>query len=151
QQDKGDATFGGQKYQSLDDHARTELLREFLPIARGLISEKVKFIGTVQTDEATLRFVNSVDAPRLAELGTSCPDHFLRTKIKPLYVDFDPQHDDVSVLLEKFEKGLAQYREDYTAYYEACKRPDSPPMRDPSPTVVLIPGVGMIAWGKNKS
>lgn len=151
QHDKGEKTFGGQKYQSLSDEARTALLREFLPRARGLISANVKFIGTVQTDETTLRFVNSVDAPRLAELGTSCPDHFLRTKIKPLYVDFDPQHDDVSVLLEKFEKGLAQYRADYTAYYEACKRPDSPPMRDPSPTVVLIPGVGMIAWGKNKS
>ena len=90
EQDKGELTFGGQKYQSLDENARTALLTEFLPVARGLISNKVKFIGTVQTDDATLRFVNSADAPRLAELGTSCPDHFLRTKIKPLLVDFDP-------------------------------------------------------------
>ena len=149
--DKGEMTFGGQKYQSLDDAARTDLLKDFLPVARGLLSNKVKFIGTVQTDDATLRFVNSVDAPRLAELGTSCPDHFLRTKIKPLFVDFDPQNDDFDTLITKFKSGLEKYREDYTAYYEACKREDSPAMRDPSPTVVLIPGVGMIAWGKNKS
>jgi hypothetical protein len=151
QHDKGANTFGGQKYQSLSDAARTELLREFLPVARGLISEKVKFIGTVQTDETTLRFVNSVDAPRLAELGTSCPDHFLRTKIKPLYVEFDPQNDSLETLISRFKIGLEKYRADYAAYYEACKRADSPAMRDPSPTVVLIPGVGMIAWGKNKS
>ncbi len=149
--DKGEMTFGGQKYQSLNESARTELLTAFLPVARGLISNKVKFIGTVQTDDNTLRFVNSVDAPRLAALGTSCPDHFLRTKIQPLYVDFDPQNDDVDTLIAKFKSGLAAYRESYTAYYEACKREDSPAMRDPSPTVVLIPGIGMIAWGKNKS
>lgn len=151
QHDKGDKTFGGQKYQSLSDLDRTKLLREFLPVARGLISEKVKFISTIQTDEATLRFVNSVDAPRLAELGTSCPDHFLRTKIKPLYVEFNPQEDSLDVLINRFKSGLQKYREDYTAYYEACKHPDSPAMRDPSPTVILIPGIGMIAWGKNKS
>ncbi|MES2674616.1 MAG: bifunctional rhamnulose-1-phosphate aldolase/short-chain dehydrogenase [Pseudomonadota bacterium] len=149
--DQGDKTFGGQKYQSLSEAARTTLLREFLPVARGLISEKVKFIATVQTDEATLRFVNSVDAPRLAELGTSCPDHFLRTKIKPLYVEFDPQSDSLDTLISRFESGLQKYRTDYAAYYEACRHPDSPAMRDPSPTVVLIPGVGMLAWGKNKS
>lgn len=149
--DKGDKTFGGQKYQSLNDAERTALLREFMPVARGLISEKVKFIGTVQTDESTLRFVNSVDAPRLAELGTSCPDHFLRTKIKPLYVEFDPQRDNLDTLVSRFKAGLQKYRADYVAYYEACKRADSPAMRDPSPTVVLIPGVGMLAWGKNKS
>lgn len=151
QHDKGDMTFGGAKCQSLDASARDDLLAAFLPVARGMLSNKVKFIGTVQTDDATLRFVNSVDAPRLAELGTSCPDHFLRTKIKPLYVDFDPQSDDFATLVTKFKQGLAKYRDDYTAYYEACKRPDSPAMRDPSPTVVLIPGVGMIGWGKNKS
>lgn len=151
QHDKGEATFGGQQYQSLSEQDRDALLREFLPVARGLISAKVKFIATLQTDDNTLRFVNSVDAPRLAELGTSCPDHFLRTKIKPLYVNFDPQKDDAATLIARFREGLEKYRADYIAYYETCKRPDSPAMRDPSPTVVLIPGVGMIAWGKNKS
>tara|TARA_B100002003_G_scaffold189365_1_gene178157 strand:- start:2224 stop:3873 length:1650 start_codon:yes stop_codon:yes gene_type:complete len=149
--DKGEMTFGGQKYAPLDESSRTRLLTEFLPVARGMISTKVKFIATVQTDEATLRFVNSVDAPLLAALGTSCPDHFLRTKIKPLLVDFDPQNDDLEQLVDKFKTGLQQYREDYTAYYESCKHDDSPAMRDPSPTVILIPGIGMIAWGKNKS
>lgn len=149
--DRGEKTFGGVKYESLDDGARKKLLRDFLPVARGLISEKVKFIATVQTDAATLRFVNSVDAQRLAELGTSCPDHFLRTKIKPLYVDFNPQTETLELLISRFKAGLQQYRADYAAYYEACRHPDSPPMRDPSPTVILIPGVGMIALGKNKS
>ena len=99
-----------------------------------------------------LRFVNSVDGPRLAALGTSCPDHFLRTKIKPLFVDWDPETGDVEALQAvDLPTALAQYRKDYAAYYDRCKRPDSPAMRDPNPTVVLIPGLGMIAWGKNKS
>lgn len=149
--DQGEMTFGGSKVESLDDDARKALLHEFLPQARGLLSRNNKFIATVQTDCKTLRFVNSVDAQRLADLGTSCPDHFLRTKIKPLFVDFKPGQDSPTQLLQKFEQGLERYREDYRAYYENCKRADSPPMRDPSPTVVLIPGVGMIGWGKNKS
>src|SRR5467141_662697 len=98
-----------------------------------------------------LRFVNSVDGPRLAALGTSCPDHFLRTKIKPLFADWDPASHDIESLKESLAEGLVQYRKDYQAYYDECKRPDSPAMRDPNPTVVLIPGLGMIAWGKNKS
>lgn len=151
ERDKGDDTFGGQKYQSLSDEERQRLLVRLLPRLRGMVSQQNKFIGTVQSDEAILRFVNSHDAPRLAELGTSCPDHFLRTKIKPLYVDWNPQEEDLDALLQKLESGLVQYREDYIAYYETCKHPDSPPMRDPNPTVILIPGIGMVAWGKNKS
>lgn len=149
--DRGDDTFGGQKYQSLSDDEREALLVRLLPRLRGMVSQQNKFIGTVQADAAILRFVNSQDAPRLAELGTSCPDHFLRTKIKPLYVDWNPQEEDFDALVQKLESGLAQYREDYAAYYEACKHSNSPPMRDPNPTVILVPGVGMIAWGKNKS
>ncbi|HTP07766.1 MAG TPA: bifunctional rhamnulose-1-phosphate aldolase/short-chain dehydrogenase [Anaerolineae bacterium] len=149
--DKGARTFGGQKYAALDSQTRDELLVKLLPKMRGLVSQANRFIGTVHLTDRVLEFVNSVDAPRLAEIGTSCPDHFLRTKIKPLYVDWDPQHESESVLLEKLESGLAQYRADYTAYYEACKRPDSPAMRDPNPTVILIPGLGLIAWGKTKS
>ncbi len=149
--DKGEATFGGQKYQSLTDDEREALLVKVLPKLRGIISMQNKYIGTIQADSTILRFVNSYDAPRLAELGTSCPDHFIRTKIKPLYVDWNPQTEDGETLLQKLEAGVEQYRWDYTAYYEACKHPDSPAMRDPSPTVVLIPGIGIIAWGKNKS
>ncbi len=149
--DRGAATFGGAKYQSLDDSARGELLFEILPWLRGQISSKARFIGTVDWRLETLRFVNSRDAARLAELGTSCPDHFLRTKIKPLYVDWNPQAEDVAALKAKLTAGLEQYRKDYAAYYNACRRPDSPAMRDPNPTVILVPGVGSIAWGKNKS
>lgn len=149
--DKGPMTFGGPKVESLSEEARTALLAKFLPVARGVLSNKVKFIATVQSDETALRFVNSVDAPRLAKLGTSCPDHFLRTKIQPLYVDFDPANDDFDALVSKLEAGIVQYRIDYEEYYNNCKRPDSPAMRDPSPTVILIPGVGIIGWGKNKS
>lgn len=149
--DKGEQTFGGQKYSALDEESRNTLLTEILPQLRGFVSQQNRFIGTIQADENTLRFVNSVDAPRLAELGTSCPDHFLRTKIKPLYVEWNPQQEDTDALLEKLAAGIEAYRQDYTAYYEACKHPDSPAMRDPNPRVILIPGVGMIAWGKNKS
>ncbi|MDE0180395.1 MAG: bifunctional rhamnulose-1-phosphate aldolase/short-chain dehydrogenase [Caldilineaceae bacterium] len=149
--DRGEETFGGQKHAALGDEAREAVLVELLPALRGLISQQSRFIGTVQADESILRFVNSQDAARLAELGTSCPDHFLRTKIKPLYVDWDPQGEDVGALLAKLEGGLTRYRQDYADYYDAHKHADSPAMRDPNPTVILIPGIGMIAWGKNKS
>lgn len=149
--DKGEKTFGGQKYDTLGDDERDDLLVELLPWLRGRVSQQKKFIGTVQSDPTILRFVNSNDAPRLAELGTSCPDHFLRTKIKPLYVAWNPRKQDLEELKSALAAGLEQYRKDYTAYYEACKHDNSPAMRDPNPTVILIPGVGMIAWGKNKS
>ena len=149
--DKGSQTFGGAKYQSLPSEQRDNLLVEILPWLRGQVSQQARFVATVQTDDTIQRFVNSLDAPRLAELGTSCPDHFLRTKIKPLYVSWNPQQEDVAVLRSKLAAGLKQYRLDYKAYYDKCKHPNSPAMRDPHPTVILIPGIGMIAWGKNKS
>jgi rhamnulose-1-phosphate aldolase/alcohol dehydrogenase len=149
--DKGAATFGGQQFASLPDAERNALLVQLLPRLRGMISGERRFIATLEQRPAIMEFVNSYDAPRLAELGTSCPDHFLRTKIKPLYVPWNPQQEDFASLLSRLEQGLADYRRDYAAYYEACKHPDSPAMRDPNPTVILIPGVGMIAWGKNKS
>ncbi len=149
--EKGENTFGGAKYQSLNEEKRRAALVELLPWLRGQISQKQRFIGTIQDDEKTLRFVNSSDAARLAELGTSCPDHFLRTKIKPLYIDWNPQTEDGAALKAKLTAGLEKYRADYAAYYESCKRADSPAMRDPNPTVILIPGLGMIAWGKDKS
>ena len=148
----GDAkAFGGAKYKTLEAAKRHEVLARILPWLRGQVSQEKRFIGTVQDDEKILRFVNSSDAPRLAELGTSCPDHFLRTKIKPLYIDWNPQTEDVATLKSKLQAGLENYRKDYAKYYNACKRANSPAMRDPNPTVVLIPGVGMVAWGKDKS
>jgi len=145
------AAFGGAKYQTLDEAKRRATFAAILPWLRGQVSKEKRFIGTVQDDAKILRFVNSKDAARLAELGTSCPDHFLRTKIKPLYVDWNPQAEDVAALKAKLADGIAAYRKDYAAYYAACKHANSPAMRDPNPTVVLIPGLGMVAWGKDKS
>ncbi|WP_291986724.1 bifunctional rhamnulose-1-phosphate aldolase/short-chain dehydrogenase [Luteitalea sp.] len=149
--DKGADTFGGQKYPDIDAAQRDAVLVEILPWLRGLVSSQKRMVATLQHDATILRFVNSHDAPRLAELGTSCPDHFLRTKIKPLYVAWDPGTSDIEGLRRRLIDGLEQYRRDYAAYYEACRRPDSPAMRDPNPTVILIPGLGMIAFGKDKS
>lgn len=149
--DQGENTFGGQKHQTLPDAERKQVLVELLPWLRGQLSKSKRVVATVQDDTKMLRFVNSVDGLRLAELGTSCPDHFLRTKIKPLFVNWDPASGDVEGLKTLIADGLVQYRKDYAAYYERCKHPDSPAMRDANPTVILIPGVGMIAWGKNKS
>jgi rhamnulose-1-phosphate aldolase/alcohol dehydrogenase len=151
ERDRGAMTFGGPKHEALPVAERKHLLAELLPWLRGQISGGKRMVGTVQDDEKMLRFVNSVDGPRLAELGTSCPDHFLRTKIKPLFIDWAPASGDIGSLKSLLVEGLAQYRQDYEAYYQRCRRPDSPAMRDTNPTVVLIPGLGMVAWGKNKS
>src|SRR5687768_2409468 len=151
QRDRGEQTFGGQKHVPLAEEERLRVFAEIAPVLRGQISASRRFVGTMQHDERMLRFVNSHDAPRLAALGTSCPDHFLRTKIKPLFVDWDPARGDIDGLKAALPVQLEAYRQDYIAYYNRCRRPDSPPMRDPNPTVILIPGLGMIAWGKNKS
>ncbi|HUF10548.1 MAG TPA: bifunctional rhamnulose-1-phosphate aldolase/short-chain dehydrogenase [Rhodothermales bacterium] len=143
--------FGGARYQTLNESRRAEVLSEMLPWLRGEVSRDQKMIGTVQTDEDTLEFVNSVDAPRLAELGTSCPDHFLRTKIKPLFADWNPASGDLGSLKKLLAAGIEQYRSDYADYYEQCKHENSPARRQSNPTVVLIPGIGMITWGKTKS
>jgi rhamnulose-1-phosphate aldolase/alcohol dehydrogenase len=143
--------FGGEKYPALPPEKRNQLFAAILPWLRGQVSQQRRFIGTVQDDEKILRFVNSHEAPRLAALGTSCPDHFLRTKIKPLYVPWDPTTGDLDALKKLLTEGLVQYRQDYADYYEKCKHDNSPAMRDPNPTVVLIPGLGLIAWGKDKS
>lgn len=147
----GEKSYGGTKYQSLEKEERRDVLADVLPYIRGQVSQEKQFVGTVQDDDIVLQFINSEDAPRLAELGTSCPDHFLRTKIKPLYVDWDPQNESVAELKDKVQSGLEEYRLDYADYYNNHKGEDSPDMRDPNPTVILIPGLGMIAWGKNKS
>src|SRR5262249_27488621 len=145
------AAFGGPKYYALDESRRREVFAAILPWLRGRVSQQKRFIGTIQDDERILRFVNSRDAARIAELGTSCPDHFLRTKITPLYVDWNAGAEEIEVLKAKLQNGLEKYQNNYADYYNRCKRPDSPPMRDANPTVILIPGLGMMAWGKDKS
>jgi rhamnulose-1-phosphate aldolase/alcohol dehydrogenase len=145
------AAFGGARHAAMGEADSLRVLSSVLPWLRGQVSAEKALVATVQAGPSVLRFVNSKDAPRLAELGTSCPDHFLRTKIKPLYVDWDPKGGDAGALKAKLASGLEQYRRDYAAYYAKCRHPTSPAMRDPNPTVVLIPGIGLIAWGKDKS
>jgi rhamnulose-1-phosphate aldolase/alcohol dehydrogenase len=149
--DRGAETFGGQKYGEVDAELAQRITTDLLPFLRGQVSQKTRFIGTVHRDEAVLEFVNSNDAMRLAEIGTSCPDHFLRTKIKPMYVEWDPATADLDALKALILEALEKYRSDYAAYYQACKHDNSPAMRDANPTVILIPGLGLISFGKNKS
>ena len=151
QHDKGELTFGGIRYSELNESARRSTLVEILPWLRGQVSSDERLVATVQDNEMMRYFVNSEDVVRLSELGTSCPDHFLRTKIKPMYVPWDPHHQSLADLKELILEGLDRYRQDYSAYYERCKHDDSPALRNTNPSVVLIPGLGMIAWGKNKS
>ncbi len=148
------------KFTSLPQTTRHAVLSQLLPWLRGQVSQQQRCIGTIQEDEAILRFVNSHAAPRLAELGTSCPDHFLRTKIKPLYLPLEAALTDdspagiadfVAHLKVQITAGLATYRQDYADYYERCRRPGSPAMRDANPTVILLPTLGMVTWGKDKS
>src|SRR5581483_3544365 len=120
---------------------------EIMPVLRGEIGG---VLGHFDDGETVLRFVNSARAKALAWQGTSCPDHFVRTKVRPLFVDWNPAQGDAASLIAAIRQGMAAYREDYARYYEAHKRPDSPAMRSPNPTVVLVPGVGMFSFGRSK-
>ena len=143
---KGPALFGGEKFAARSDHAA--LARTLMPVIRGEVGPA---IGHFNADEEVLRFVNSERAAVLAYQGTSCPDHFVRTKVRPLYVAWSPAHGDESSLMEALRSGLETYRADYGQYYEENKVADSPAVRSKSPTVVLVPGVGMFAFGRNKA
>jgi len=122
------------------------------PILRGFCSSQTRMVGHFSDDERVLQFINSNDLARLAPLGTSCPDHFLRTKISPMVLDLKPEEDlsDVSVIKEKLIPAFEAYRQLYAQYYESCRRPNSPAMRDPNPVVILWPGVGMFTFAKDK-
>ncbi len=151
EQTAGTPAFGGPLHESLPAAARRAVAARLMPAIRGFVSGNQHMVGHFNDSGAVLEFVNSRDMDGLAALGTSCPDHFLRTKIKPLYVDWDLANGDVDSLQLALEAGLKQYQVDYKAYYDACKRPDSPAMRGGNPSVILIPGIGMIGWGKSKS
>ena len=145
---KKGSSFGGAKHES---HAEREAIAlKVMPLLRGRVSAKQRVIGSFTDAPDVLAFVNSGSAQKLAHLGTSCPDHFIRTKIRPLFVQWDPKSD-VSLLEAKVDEALATYRTEYAEYYKAHALPESPAMRDASPTVVLVPGVGMFSFGKNKA
>ncbi len=149
---KNRPVFGGQKIQSLEPSARKEQAAALAPVLRGFCSSYVQMVGHFTDDERVLEFANSNDLDRLAPLGTSCPDHFLRTKISPLVLDLAPDADlsDTEALKARILPAIEAYRAMYTEYYESCKHPDSPAMRDPNPVVILYPGVGMFTFAKNK-
>jgi rhamnulose-1-phosphate aldolase/alcohol dehydrogenase len=144
--------FGGPKLESLAPTKRRKQAATIAPILRGLCSSEKSMIGHFTDDDRVLQFINSQDLKKLAPLGTSCPDHFLRTKIQPLVLSLEADSDlsDTEAVIAKLEPAFEQYRKEYKDYYETCKHPDSPAMRDPNPVVILYPGIGMFTFAKNK-
>ncbi|MER8534919.1 bifunctional rhamnulose-1-phosphate aldolase/short-chain dehydrogenase [Mesorhizobium sp. M1005] len=148
---QGKPIFGGEVVKSLDAPARRAVAAKLMPRIRGLISENSHKLGHFDDSPAVLEFVNSRDLRPLAALGTSCPDHFLRTKIRPLVIEFDPQNPDVDAVIARLADDVSEYRVGYQAYYDRCKHTDSPPVRDPNAVVYLMPGVGMFTFAGDKA
>ena len=146
-----DAAFGGEKVQALAPDERRAYAATLMPALRGKLSKLEPKVAHFTDADTVLEFVNAQRAEELAAMGTSCPDHFLRTKIRPLFVDVDPRKTDAATLAGQLDERLEAYRKDYEAYYERCKHADSPAIRDPYPVVVLIPGVGMLTFAKDKA
>jgi rhamnulose-1-phosphate aldolase/alcohol dehydrogenase len=144
--------FGGQKIESLPAEARKDKAAELIPLLRGLASSENQMIGHFTDNDTVLEYINSKDLERLAPMGTSCPDHFLRTKIQPLILNLDKEEDlsDAEAILKKLAPSFDKYRQEYKEYYENCKHDNSPAMRDPNPVIIIYPGVGMFGFAKNK-
>jgi rhamnulose-1-phosphate aldolase/alcohol dehydrogenase len=149
---KNRPVFGGAKLSSLTREKRLLQAVSLAPVLRGLCSHSIKMIGHFTDDDRVMEFINSNDLDRLAPMGTSCPDHFLRTKISPLVLSLSPDEDlrDSNKLRDKLAPAFEAYRKMYADYYNACKHPNSPPMRDANPVVILYPGVGMFTFSKDK-
>ncbi len=144
--------FGGAKVADVDADNRKKQAAALAPILRGFCSSERRMVGHFTDDPRVLEFINSNDVDRLAPLGTSCPDHFLRTKISPLVLDLAPNADlsDAAALKAQLEPAFEAYRAMYKEYYDTCKRPNSPAMRDPNPVIILYPGIGMFSFSKDK-
>jgi rhamnose utilization protein RhaD (predicted bifunctional aldolase and dehydrogenase)/NAD(P)-dependent dehydrogenase (short-subunit alcohol dehydrogenase family) len=145
---KGETRFGGQAVPARTD--RNELAVQIAPFLRGRVSAQKRWIANFTDAADVLQFVNSADAKNLSFLGTSCPDHFIRTKIRPLFVPWTAGAN-LAQLKEEIDRALTEYREQYGAYYRGFATQDSPALRDPNPTIVLIQGLGMFSFGKNKT
>jgi rhamnose utilization protein RhaD (predicted bifunctional aldolase and dehydrogenase)/NAD(P)-dependent dehydrogenase (short-subunit alcohol dehydrogenase family) len=146
----GHKHFGGGKAKSRDAEVRHAIALKIMPHLRGVVSQKQRAIGTFTDTPLVLDFVNSEHAEQLAHLGTSCPDHFIRTKIRPMFVKWNPAGE-AGELDELVDMALETYRAEYAQYYKAHAESDSPAIRDASPTVVLVPGIGMFSFGKDKT
>src|SRR6185436_11923327 len=144
--------FGGEKIRSLLKEDRLKRASALAPVLRGFCSSYIKMIGHFTDDDRVLQYINSNDLGRLAPMGTSCPDHFLRTKISPLVLKLTPQEDlsNTASVKEKLSPQFDEYRKMYADYYNKCKHANSPAMRDPNPVVILYPGVGMFTFAKDK-
>lgn len=144
--------FGGAQLQSVPQKERLAKAASLAPILRGFCSSQTKMIGHFTDDERVLQYINSNDLDKLAPLGTSCPDHFLRTKISPLVLNLDPTEDigDLIKIKERLQPQFDAYRKMYAEYYNTCKHPNSPAMRDSNPVVILYRGVGMFTFAKDK-
>ncbi|MET1057879.1 MAG: bifunctional aldolase/short-chain dehydrogenase [Pedobacter sp.] len=144
--------FGGQKIGSPEKTQREAQAALLAPILRGFCSSERHMVGHFTDDARVLEFINSNDLDRLAPLGTSCPDHFLRTKISPLVLDLSPDEDlsDPAALKERLAPAFVAYRKMYADYYETCKHPNSPAIRDSNPVIILYPGIGMFSFSKDK-
>lgn len=144
--------FGGQKIQSLTKADRLAKAADLAPILRGFCSSERSMLGHFTDDDRVLEFINSNDLDRLAPLGTSCPDHFLRTKISPLVLDLAKDEDlsDTAAIKEKLAPAFEAYRKMYTDYYNTCKHDNSPAVRDANPVIIIYPGVGMFSFSKDK-
>jgi rhamnulose-1-phosphate aldolase/alcohol dehydrogenase len=149
---KRSAVFGGSKISSLPSEERKKKAAALAPVLRGFCSSHTRMVGHFTDDDRVLEFINSNDLQKLGPMGTSCPDHFLRTKISPLILSLKPDEslDDVNALKEKLSPQFQDYRKMYTDYYNACKHPNSPALRDPNPVVILYPGIGMFTFAKDK-
>ena len=145
---KGTVRFGGEAVKARAD--RREIAVEILPYLRGRVSSKRRWIAGYSDAEDVMQFINSKDGSELAFLGTSCPDHFIRTKIRPMFVPW-AEGQNVAALKQAIDSSLAEYREQYAAYHKTHAVADSPAMRDANPAVVLVPGVGMFSFGKNRT
>ena len=145
--------FGGVKIEAFEKSKRLQLAAQLSPILRGLSSSHNNMVGHFTDDEKVLEFINSKDLQKLAPMGTSCPDHFLRTKISPLVLNLPEGIDlsDTDKVKEILSPQFEAYRTRYASYYNTCKHGNSPAMRDPNPVVILYPGVGMFTYAKDKS
>lgn len=143
--------FGGARVEAASPEKRRAVAARLMPLIRGKISADERKIGHFTDAPEVLEFVNSDALTKLAPLGTSCPDHFLRTKIRPLLLPYDPVRDNLDEVTGGLDDILATYRRDYAAYYERCKHQDSPAMRDPNAVVYLVPGIGMFTFAKDKA
>ncbi|HWT98441.1 MAG TPA: bifunctional rhamnulose-1-phosphate aldolase/short-chain dehydrogenase, partial [Terriglobales bacterium] len=148
---QGKQHFGGATAQPLPAADRAAIAARLMPEIRARIGAGERKAGHFDDQASVLEFVNSKDLTALAQLGTSCPDHFLRTKIKPLVIPFNPAAPNLDAVIETLDASIAAYRADYAAYYDRCKHIDSPAMRDPNAVVYLVPGVGMITFARDKA